>query len=287
MQTFYVDVYFFINFSVDFLSLYFAAKMAKMPTSITRLLIGGVIGAIVAVINVFISNVILGYVSLFLGFLLMILVSLKKVTVKRKIKFAFCFSIVETLVGGIVYCLYDFLDKHLGQYIDSSFGGTQNRSLLMLSIIILISIGVFKSLVSVFSFVQGSDTIEVEIEMQGRVVCGEALIDTGNLAKDPTDLKDVMLIGSDLARELLGRDFLGVEELSGLDCDMKKRVKLIPVTFGKERRLLVGFRPDSVIVKTRRGKELVDIAVAIDKEGGRYGGTHILMPSAAVRDVIK
>ena len=49
MRTFYIDVYFLINLTVDILALYFSAIFSKTPTSIKRLLIAGIIGAASAV----------------------------------------------------------------------------------------------------------------------------------------------------------------------------------------------------------------------------------------------
>ncbi len=285
MQTLYIDVYFLINFSIDFLSLYFAAAIAKLPTGVARLLLGSGIGAAVAVANIFITNPWLGYLSLFGGFALMIAVSTKRVSFYRRVKMAFCFSVVEMLTGGLVYFLYGALDRNLAEESIGEVGGVQNRSLLLLAIVILISIGVFKALISIFSFRAGSETVIVEIELLGRAVSGEALVDTGNLVKDPIDLRSVMLIDKALAEELLGERAAELENVAGIDGELARRIRIIPISSG-DGRLLVGFRPDSVSVSTEKGRQAVDVTVAIDKNEGGYGGARMLMPSAAIRDVI-
>ena len=285
MQTLYIDVYFLINFSVDFLSLYFATAIAKLPTSVARLLLGSGIGAAVAIANVFITSSWLGYLSLFCGFALMIAVSTRRVTFYRRVKMAFCFAVVEMLIGGLVYFLYGFLDRNLAAGNIGEAGGAQNRSLLLLAIVILISIGVFKALISIFSFRAGSETVLVEIELFGRTVSGEALVDTGNLVKDPIDLRSVMLIDRALAEELLGERAGELENVAEMGGELARRIRMIPISSG-EGRLLVGFRPDSVSVSTEKGRQTVDVTVAIDKNEGGYGGARMLMPSAAIRDVI-
>ena len=52
MQTLYIDVYFLINFTVDFIALYFAVTFAKVPSGTRRLLFGALIGALCSVLYV-------------------------------------------------------------------------------------------------------------------------------------------------------------------------------------------------------------------------------------------
>ena len=118
MQTLYIDVYFLINFSIDLLSLYFAARIAKLSTTVMRILIAAGVGAVIAIVNIFISTEWLGYLGLFFGFIIMILIAAGRVSLYRKIKYAFCFSVVEMLVGGFVYFMYvKFIFSDFSAYI--------------------------------------------------------------------------------------------------------------------------------------------------------------------------
>ena len=285
MQTVYVDIYFLINFTVDFLALYFACAMTKIPTTILRLLLGGSAGALTAVANLFIANEAVGYLALFAGFLLTVFITTKRVTLYRRFKFAFCFSVIEMLLGGMVYFAYGFLNKKLGSLTDPMAGGSEHRGILILAVVVLASIGVFKCLVSVFAFSAGCETVEVDIRINGRRVVAEALVDTGNLAKDPFNMKSVVLIEENVAERLLHSKIKSSEDLLGIDQTLGCRLRLIPVTFGKVKRLLIGFSPDAVYVKTKRGLQEIDVVVAIDKDGGGYGGREALVPSVVIRDV--
>ena len=284
MQTVYIDIYFLINFTVDFLALYFASLLSKVPTTTIRIALGAIVGGVTAILNLFIDTSWIGYIALLFGLCFMVLISSKRVSFYRKLKLAFCFAVVEMLIGGLVYWSYGFLDKHLGDVANGIDGGGDGN-LLILAILVLISIGIFKCLVSLFSFTSSSRTVEVELRMNGRRVIAEALVDTGNLARDPLDMRAVMLVGEDIAERLLGEESTKLDFPDKIDLGLRKRIRLIPVSFGKHRRLLVGFRPDAVYVKTHKGREEIDIVVAIDKEGGKYGDTGILMPSVAIGDV--
>lgn len=287
MQTLYIDVYFLINFSIDLLSLYFAARIAKLSTTVMRILIAAGVGAVIAIVNIFISTEWLGYLGLFFGFIIMILIAAGRVSLYRKIKYAFCFSVVEMLVGGFVYFMYDFLDKRLVGLISGETGGGENRSLLLFAVIVLMSIGVFKCLISVFTFSSGTSYVSIRVEMLGRKISGEALVDSGNTASDPLDNRSVMLLSVDVAEKLLGTTVSKMAKASKLPYELKKRVRFIPVSFGGVKKMLLGFRPDSVSVLTDGKEERIDVTLAIDTEGGKYGGTNMLVAAAAIRDAVR
>ena len=52
MKTLYIDVYFFINFTVDLLALYFSSALYKLPTSAPRLMLASFVGSLYAVFGV-------------------------------------------------------------------------------------------------------------------------------------------------------------------------------------------------------------------------------------------
>jgi len=66
---------------------------------------------------------------------------------------------------------------------------------------------------------------------------------------------------------------------------VRKRIRLVPVTRGQQTHVLTGMRVDPVQVFGKNGSEEIAVTVAIDKEGGNYGGYSALMPSAAINDV--
>ena len=87
-MTLYIDVYFLINFTVDILSLYFAAIFSKVPTTSKRIIIAGFLGAVAAVGIVFLPEVmLLKLVASFLSLIIMGYVATKPVKIKRKTKF--------------------------------------------------------------------------------------------------------------------------------------------------------------------------------------------------------
>ena len=286
MQTLYIDVYFLINFTVDVLSLYFAAIFSKIPTTTKRLVFSGLLGAIIAVITVLSPEIILLKLTFSLiGLMLMGYIAPKPAGLGRKMKFLFSFLIFESLVGGIVSFIWSFLDKNLSGILAEAEGGAVNRKMLVFSLIVLLSIGVFKMIVSFFSNIQSEGSVEVEIKFMANKIKLEAFVDSGNLAVDPMDMSPILLIKKDVAKTFLPENIIELSDIDSLDRNIKKRIRLIPVSLGATTKVLTGVKADSVFVVKNGENREINVTIAIDKEGGSYGGFSGLMPSAALSNV--
>ncbi len=287
MKTLYIDVYFLINFTVDIISLYFAAIFSKVPTTTKRLIASALVGAFIAVAVVFLPEVaILKLLAATLGLLLMGSITPKPVVLRRKGRFIISFLIFEALVGGGVTLIWNILDRFLSSYFDSGAEKVVNRKMLFFSLIILLSIGVFKMIVSFFSNTESEESVEIEISFLDNKKTLEAFVDTGNLAKDPMDMSPVLLIKKEAAKGLLPQNIIDLCDPDRLSKDVRKRIRLIPITRGGGTHVLTGVKADSVKIISGNKKEEIRLTVAIDKEGGTYGGFPALMPAAALDNAV-
>lgn len=287
MRTLYIDVYFLINFTVDILSLYFAAMFSKTPTSTKRLIISSIIGATVAVAAVFLPEVpIIKFTFAAAGLLIMGYIAPKPMRLRRKIKFIFSFLIFTALTGGAVTFIWSLFDKYSGAIFAEASGGVVNRKMLLLSIILLLSIGVFKMLVSFFSSNESESSVELEITFLDNTAIVSAFVDSGNLAVDPMDMSPVLLIKENVAKSILPENIVDLCNVDSLDRNIKKRIRLIPVSRGGATHVLVGVKADGVRVINGENKEEIRVTLAVDKEGGSFGGFGALMPSAALDNAV-
>lgn len=287
MKTLYIDVYFLINFTVDLLSLYFASCFSKVPTSTKRLIASSLIGALTAVGVVFLPEVaMLKFAVATLGLLIIGFITPKPVTVKRKVKFVFAFLIFEALLGGAVSFLWGLLDRYISGIFDGAEGGAVNRKMLFLSLIVLLSIGVFKMLVSFFSNTESEGSVDIEISFLNNSAVVSAFIDSGNLAVDPMDLSPVLLLKKDVAKTILPENIIELSNIDSLDRNIKKRIRLVPLSRGGETHVLVGVKADAVRVIGGKADEELRVTLVIDKEGGDFGGYKALMPAAALDNAI-
>jgi len=286
LRTLYIDVYFLINFTVDVLAVYFASRLSKVGVSGRRGVLAALFGALSACLIVLyggegMPSFLFSALSLFM----IAIIATGKISKRRRWKFIFSFLIFEALSGGAAYYLWSFLDKYIYEKFSTSGGGATNRKLILFSLLVLLSIGVFKMIVSFFSNLECEGSVKCEIRFFDKSVQTEAFVDSGNLAIDPMDMRPVLFIKKEVAQKLFPESVIELKDPDSLDRAVRKRIRLVPVTRGQQTHVLTGMRVDSVQVFGKNGSEEISVTVAIDKEGGNYGGYSALMPSAAINDV--
>ncbi len=285
MKTLYIDIYFLINFTVDLISLHFAAMLSRNKTSNRRLLISALLGALSACTSVLIGSPIISVALFFATVVFASVFCCKDIGAKGRAVFGISLIIFLSLVGGIVSFVWSLLEDAFSDFFIE--GDVVNRKMLFFALIALLSIGVFKMLITVMNTGKIETRVEFEIKFIGKTCLTEALIDTGNLAMDPLGMKPVLIMKKELARRFVSEDIINLTDVDALDKNIKKRIRLIPLTKGGETHVYIGFVPDEVKVH-RNGKVYsADVTVAIDKEGGDYGGFLALMPYSAVSNAFR
>ncbi len=285
MQTLYIDVYFLINFTVDLLTLYFSTLFSRVPTNIKRLLIAAILGAAAAVFIIFLPEIpMLKMLVSAVSVCIFGYVATERISIKRRIKFIISFFIFEALVGGCVSYIWGIFDKYLYDKFSSAESVPINRKILFLAVILLISIGVFRMIVSFFSNIVNAGSAELEIKCLDKTIKCEAFVDSGNLAVDPMDMQPIIFIKEELACELLPNNVVNLRDPDTLSRDMRKRIRLIPVSRGGVTHVLTGIKVDEINICKEDKRAGVTATLAIDKEKGSYGGFSVLIPSGVVSD---
>ena len=285
MQTLYVDVYFLLNFTVDIISAFFALRLSKLDSNMLRLILNSVVLSLFSVLVIFIEDeILLKYVLSLSVLVISSFIIIRKVSLKRRCKYILSFIIFEGLVGGLAMFLWDTLDRHLG-------GGTEaeieDSRLLFFAIIVLLSVGVFKMIISFFSHVESEGSVKIRIEINDKSVICEAFVDSGNMATDPMDMRPVLIIKPTLAKGLLPDNVINLSDVDNIEKSMRRRIRLIPISTAGGVRVLTGVRPDRVFVISEKSEEEIFVTLAIDKEGGDFGGYQALMPLVAICDAVR
>lgn len=287
MTTVYIDVYFFINMTVDILSAYFAAGAVNIRSSVPRLAFIGAIGGGLAVFDVvfnFSAPVRIGSFFIYMivsGWL----ISKIGLTVRR-IKFAFAFFFFEIFVGGGVYYGYLILERYFGDFLSPGENTGTRREIIILSVLILFVIGVLKLLVLIFGKERFIKTVRLKIEIDGKVLEADALVDSGNLVRDPMNMCPVLFVKNALAKKLFPINVTELTDIDSLGGGYRKRIRLIPVTRNGTTHVMTGVRMDRVTAVLPKGEEEISVTLAIDKEEGSFGGYDALLPSAVIEDGI-
>lgn len=280
MVTFYIDIYFLINLTVDTLAIYFASLFSGLPLTKKRAVLGAALGSLIATATVLLPDFIL--LKLFgavLGLIAVTLICAYTAGVRRKIRFMLAFLIFCALLGGAATYLFSLFEHLISESIGQFEVKNTNRKLLLVAVAILLSIGLFKIVVAFFSGGNASGVAEVKIVIIEKSFVLEGFIDSGNLAKDPIDGTPVILIKEEIAKGILPGDVESLGDPQSWDIDLRKRFRLIPINTAGGKRMLAGIKPDEVYLKCGKNFERVRAVLAIDREEGDFDGFGLLVPA--------
>lgn len=284
MQTLYIDVYFLINFTVDLLSLHIASLFTKVKASKSGIVISALIGALYAVILVFVSEnkfiFLIGTLSYFYLVSLLMANGCRKI---RKVKFVTAFLFVEIIIGGLVYFTYGTLKRIVAEEYYEEV--QSERELIVFALVILLSIGVLKLLLMFFKNSFSEMKVRLKLTVFDNEYFFDALVDSGNFSRDPMDLAPVMLIKPRLSKRIFPYGAPDISETENISEKMKQRIRVIPISGISERKILCGFRPDSTFIEKNGKFERVNLTIAFDKEDGSFGGFDALLPYAALENI--
>ncbi len=281
MQVLYVDIYFLINFTVDLIALFFAMRIMHIKMKAARLVVISALGGVFAVFDIMLrENLIFALLNGIIYITLAALLLGGGLTFVRRIKGVALYIVLEVVIGGIVYFVYGILDTYFAEIESFLSFGDENRSALVFSLIILIVIGALKMFVTVFGNQMSESTEHIRITVGDRTLVLDAFVDSGNLARDPMNMKPVIFIKKKAAIGLVPSEILELEGVDSLSCDIKRRIRLIPVSRGERTHVMTGYIPEGVELYRKGAWESVDVTLVIDKEEGDFGGYSVLIPAS-------
>ena len=208
MQTLYIDVYFLINFVIDLIALCFTSSFLKVTARPLRFLLAAAVGALYACVYLFLPRSIPIFLLLGLAVLvLMTYLSVGRAHFFRALRFAVVFFVTETLLGGVVHYIYQKLDTVSGELFSDFSEQVENRSFLLFSVIVLLSVGVLRLIGTVLSGAEAERCVGVTLTYLSKIVSFDAFVDTGNLLRDPMDSTPVMLVQPSAVKARFPRAF--------------------------------------------------------------------------------
>ncbi len=276
MRTIYIDVYFLINFTVDLLAFHFASLFSHVFVKSFRLVCASIVSALLACALVFVNMTValMGLISL-ASMMVISYILVGKISIVRRIKLMVAFLLFLTIIGGLVYCAFNLIEFY---FPEQAMASLNNRRLLILSMLVLLSIGIIRILLLMFFHFKTEKSVRLRLELLGRRVECDALVDSGNLLKDPIDLTPVMLIKSEAVKGLFPN---GVPDSSEVNNDEFIRfMRLIPVRKNGSVTLEPGIRPERVWILNKREEIETKLTFIIDREEGNFGGYDALVPAS-------
>ena len=259
-MTIYLDLIFIENVLMNYIILFATQIILKAQTKHPqiRLLISSIIGSIYAIIVYL--NVLTIYSSIFAKIILsivMVYIAFGAKNIKQMLKQLLIFYLTSFIFGGCTFALIYFIKPENVKINNGVFVGIYPIKVALIAgtiafVITQIAFKINKSKLSL-----KNQYINIEIFYKEKRVEVTALIDSGNLVKDPISNMPIIIVEKEKLRELISAEFLEyIEKILGGDIgennnlkeDLSK-IRMVPfMSIGKENGMLVGIRVDKIII---------------------------------------
>ena len=290
-MTIYVDVVLIENLIMNYIILLATGLILKIKIKHIRLIIAGLLGAIYSIVSY------TGVLEIYSNFILKIILSIVIVyiayypqTVKKLCKEILFFYLISFVFGGAAFALIYVVKPQEILMKNGLFLGTYP-----LKTVILAAIVAFVIIISAFTIIKSKMTkkdmiYDIEIKLNGKTIKTRALVDTGNMLKEPITNTPVVVIEHTLLYECMPKEILNhLEDIIGGDFEKipeeirkeySPRLKLIPFSsLGKQNGMLIGIKAKYLkIIKEEEIEEKENIILGIyDKSLTKKGEYRALM----------
>ncbi|MBR0491652.1 MAG: sigma-E processing peptidase SpoIIGA [Clostridia bacterium] len=286
-MTIYIDVVLIENLIMNYIILLATGVILKTKIKHFKIIMSSLIGAIYTILAYVITIPI--YSSFFMKFLLSIIiiyVAYNPQNVKKMWKILIVFYLTSFVFGGAAFALIYIVKPQDILMKNGLFLGTYP----MKSVVLAGIIG-FIIIVTAFKIVRNRITKRdiyknVKIEIDGKQIHLNAILDTGNMLKDPITGSPVIVVEKSILYEILPIELLdNIENILGGNLEKIpesikkqyiKRLKFIPFSsLGRQNGMLVGIKPNFIeIMDEQNSLKREDIIIGIYEKSltkdGRY-----------------
>ena len=257
-MTIYIDIVLIENLIMNYIILLATGIVSKTQIKHIKLIIASFLGAIYTVISY--MKVLEIYSNFFLKLLLSIIIiyiAYNPQRIRKMWKMLLILYMISFVFGGAAFALIYFVKPQDIIMKNGLFLGTYPLKTVILGAVVAFSliIAIFKILKSKLS---KKDIIcSIEINLNNKKIKTNALIDTGNMLKEPFSNTPVVVIEKTLLYDCIPKEILNhLDEIIG--GDLKKipdkiqekyisKLKLIPFSsLGQQHGMLLGIKPQYI-----------------------------------------
>lgn len=274
-MTIYIDIIIVENLIMNYIILYATGLISKSKKSYLRMFMASLIGAIYATleyilkVNIY-SNIILKTILS----IIIVYVAFYPQNIKKMCKQLLLFYVTTFTFGGIAtYLIYVLKPQNIiiknGMYV-----GTYVLKVIFIGAIVgtIILAAAFKMAKN--KLTKKDMLCKVKIRLNGKEETVEAMVDTGNMLKEPITGTPVVVVERTSLYELLPKEILNnTESILGGDFEkipeeIKKeyvpKLKLIPfASLGKQNGMLIGIKPEKIEVINEQTEEEKNAIIGI------------------------
>lgn len=275
-MTIYIDVVFLENLVMNSIILIASGIILKKKLKWIRILLASSLGAVYTIIGYI--SVLEIYSNLVLKVILSILIiyiAFNPQTVKQLWKDVLIFYLTSFVFGGVAFALIYVVKPQDILMKNGLFLGTYPLKTVLLAAIVAFIILIATFAIVKTKFSKKDMFCEVEVELNNKKIKTRAMIDTGNLLKEPITNTPVIVLEHTLLYECVPKEILdNLESILGGELvkipeeirnEYISRLKLIPfASLGKQNGMLVGIKADSLkIIQDDQEKENKNVIIGI------------------------
>lgn len=276
-MTIYLDVVLIENLCMNYIILFATGYLLKIKMKHVRLIVSAILGGIYSILAYMeileiYSNIILKIILS----IIMVYIAYKGQNIKQLTKQLIFFYLTSFVFGGCAFALLYFVKPQEILMRNGVLVGTYP-----LKIAILGGIVGFVIVTGAFHFVKTKLSkkdiyCEISIYFNEKKATTKAMLDTGNMLKDPITGMPVIIVQKEILKDILPNIILdNLTKIVGGDVPREiyndenlqyiTRFRLIPFSsIGKENGMLLGFKANKVEIKLEEGKrEIENVIIGI------------------------
>ncbi len=286
-QTVYVDIFFLINFSMDFLCFFITAKLLGSRFSVKRVTIASLLGGVYACASLFLytDGVLSVAIDLAVALAMSAVAVWRRGNIREVIGFGVVYAAASVVLGGAMTVLFSLfnrlgIDKMLG-----SEGESDGLSVWLFVLLAAISAGATLFFGGFFKKKSTRKEGTLEIVYGGKELRLRAFCDSGNLLVDPISAKPCVIVEAKEMEKILEQSAarnLKKGKIELLDVEIARRVRVVPTHTVSGDTVLYAIKVDELRVDMGSGKREIDALVALGTLGEGADGAKALLPSSVV-----
>ena len=276
-MTVYLDVVLIENLCMNYIILFTTGYILKVKRNHIRLIISSILGGVYSILAYI--QILPMYSNIIMKFILsvvMVYIAYKAKNIKIFGKQLLLFYLISFVFGGCAFALLYFIKPQDVLIKDGVFIGTYPIKIALLGGIVGFTIMVITFKVVKYRLSKNEIFCEIKIYIKEESIKARAMIDTGNMLKDPITGDPVIVVEKDILYNILPYNILNnIEKIIGGDVDKDfyneknveyiSKFRVIPFTsIGKQNGMLLGFKVDKVITYIDSNEEeLKNIIIGI------------------------
>ena len=270
-MTIYLDVIFLENIVINYIMLYVTGIISKAQIKQKRLILGALIGAVYSIIYyLFRLKIYSSFIIKIILSIVIIYVTFKSTNFKDLIKKILLFYLSSFVFGGAAIAIIYMVNSQNITIQNGVLVGNYTLRTVLIGIVVA-----YFTIIFAFKFIKISkkDLIcDIEVTLNNKKIKTKALIDTGNLLKEPITNLPVIVMEHTLLYDVIPKEILNnVEEILGGDFskipvyikeEYSSKLKVIPFSsLGKQNGMLLGIKAENLLINLNEETKKIDKVV--------------------------